>query len=109
MKTLEHRKTLRRPCHVPVEGQRGGAFDDICSVDISHSGIGFVSQSKLPLYQKIAVEVELGPGQDPVVMMGEVKWVTQIGSTKNYRIGMKFIKVLSSGSRSRLTRFFEEK
>jgi len=42
-------------------------------------------------------------------MMGEVKWVHQIGSTKNYRVGMKFIRVLSCGSRSRLTHFFEEK
>ena len=109
MKTSEHRKAMRSSCYVPIEGKQGGIFDDTCSVDISRSGIGFVSQHKISLHQKVAVEVELGPEEEPVVMMGEVKWVHQIGSTKNYRVGMKFIRVLSCGSRSRLTHFFEEK
>lgn len=108
MKTAEHRKTTRRSCLVPVEGKEGSVFSDIYSIDISRSGLGFVSRHNIKLNQTIAVEVELGPGQDPVVMLGQVKWVRPIESNDQYRVGMKFVKVLTSGSRSRLTDFFKE-
>lgn len=106
MKTTEHRKISRKSCFVPIDGKESSVFSDIHSVDISCGGLGFVSRSPVPLNKRIAVEVELGPGQDPVLMLGEVRWVKPVKYTENYRIGMKFIKVLFSGSRSRLTKYF---
>lgn len=106
MKTGEHRKVNRTFCSVPVEGRAGGDFYDVHTVDISHGGIGFVSAKPVAIHKKIAVEVELGPGNDPIVMMGEVRWIRPCYKSKGYRIGMKFVKVISAGSRSRLTQYF---
>lgn len=108
MKTSEHRKIDRTACFVPIDGKEGGIFDDIHTVDISRGGVGFISSQPIPLHKKIAVEVELGSGKDPVLMMGEVRWVRPFKNANAYRIGMKFIKVLSLGSRSRLTQYFGE-
>jgi c-di-GMP-binding flagellar brake protein YcgR len=108
MKTIEQRKSLRKGCVVPVDGREGGAFEDLCAVDISQGGLGFISSKPVPIHKKIAVEVELGRGKDPVLMMAEVKWVRPLEQSQNFRIGMRFIKVLYSGSKSRLTQYFQE-
>lgn len=108
MKTIDHRKNPRRECRIPVDGRQGGAFENICAVDISRGGLGFVSSRPVPLRKKIAVEVELSFGGDPVLMLGQVQWVKPLKEHSSYRVGLKFIKVLSSGSRSRLIEYFEE-
>ncbi len=106
MKTINHRRNSRKECLVPVEGKEEGIFANVHTVDISAGGLGFVSQCVIPLKEQIAVEVELGPDMEPVLMLGEVKWVQPISRTDHYRIGMQFIKTLTVGSRSRLTRYF---
>ncbi len=109
MGKIEQRKTTRRSCLVPVDGKQGTELSEIFSVDISRTGLGFMSKKRLPVNKRIAVEVELGPDQASVIMLGEIKWVRPAGSIENYRVGMKFIKVLASGSRSRLTQYFGDK
>lgn len=106
MKIINHRRNNRKECLVPVEGKAEGMFANVHTVDISSGGLGFVSQCVIPLKEQIAVEVELGPEMEPVLMLGEVKWVKPISCTDHYRIGMQFIKTLTVGSRSRLTRYF---
>lgn len=108
MKTIENRKSPRRECVVPVEGQQGCFFDNVCALDISQGGLGFLSVQPVPLRKKIAVEVDLGFEQDPVLMLAEVKWVKPLRQGRQYRVGMKFVKVLLSGSISRLKQYFQE-
>ncbi|MEW5894720.1 MAG: PilZ domain-containing protein, partial [Candidatus Omnitrophota bacterium] len=90
---------------VPVEGKEKSSFSGILTVDISNGGIGFIFYEPIPVGKKIAVEVEVSPDQEPVLMQAEVKWVKKIGDNGQYRIGMQFVKVLFSGSRSRLARY----
>lgn len=104
----DHRKNLRKGCVVPVDGKNDSAFSDICTIDIGSGGLGFISDHPIPVHKRIAVEVELGRAGDPVLMMAEVKWVRPFEDGRRYRIGMKFVRVLSSGSRSRLTQYLGE-
>jgi len=108
MGSINQRKFNRKRCMVQVEGEESGVFGDLCALDISRGGMGFISHKAIPLHKKIPVEVEAGIGHEPIVMLGEVKWVRPLKQQGQYRIGMKFVKVLSSGSRSRLTCYFGE-
>lgn len=100
----EQRKAKRYNCAVPVDGKFGSAFDHTQTVDISRNGIGFISDSALPLNEKIAVEIALSPDGEPVVVMGVVKWVRKLTDSDQYRIGMTFSEVLS-GSQTRLNQY----
>ena len=100
----EQRKAKRYNCTVPVDGKEGSVFEHTRTVDISRNGIGFVSDTALPLNQKIAVEIALSADGEPVVVMGVVKWVRKLTDSDQYRIGMTFAEVLS-GSQTRLNQF----
>ncbi len=103
-KKQEKRKEERFECFVPVEGKEGTSFDSTQTIDISKNGIGFISSKSVPLDKKIAVELVLNPPSDPLVVLGQVKWVRQISDSENYRVGMWFSEVLS-GSSSRLVKY----
>jgi len=102
------RKSERRKCFVPVESKKGSSFEDTQTVDISKSGIGFVSSHSLSFKQKIPIELAFSPDSDPVLVMGEVKWIHPLSGSKKYRVGMTFTKILS-GSKSRLDKYFQNK
>ena len=102
--TKNQRKAKRYSCAVPVDGKEGSVFDHIHTVDISRSGIGFVSDTAVPLNQKIAVEIALSPDTEPVVVLGVVKWVRKLTDSEQYRIGMTFSEILS-GSQTRLNKY----
>ena len=106
MKSIEHRKNDRQMCYVPVDGKANSLFSEVMTVDISQGGIGFVSSREIPLNEQIAVEVELGVQQESALVVGEVRWVEPVRGRREYRIGMKFVRVISPGSRSRLTEYF---
>ncbi|HLD70214.1 MAG TPA: PilZ domain-containing protein [Candidatus Omnitrophota bacterium] len=102
------RKNERRQCFVPVEGKKGSSFEDTQTVDISKGGIGFVSSHSLSFKQKIPIELAFSPDSDPVLVMGEVKWIHPLSGSKKYRVGMTFTRILS-GSKSRLDKYFQNK
>ncbi|MDO8675667.1 MAG: PilZ domain-containing protein [Candidatus Omnitrophota bacterium] len=97
----------RLDCFVPVEGKAGSAFDQTQTVDISRNGIGFVSSHPHQVNEKVAIEIQLKPNAEPVLVLGVVKWVSKLSDSKNYRIGLNFAEVLS-GSPTRLDRYFDE-
>lgn len=99
------RKTERVTCLVPVEGKEGGVFDLSKTIDISKTGIGFVSQKKIPLNKKIAIELDFNQDGDPVFVIGRVQWVHPIADTQSFRVGLRFTDLRSS-SRSRLGQYF---
>ena len=103
---MEHRKNIRLTCHVPVDGQNGSIFGESLTVDISSGGIGFITKQPIPVDEKIAVEIELSPKEDPVILMGRVLWVQQIGHSDKYRIGMKFGDNVLEGAQDRLKQYF---
>jgi len=105
---MENRRASRQSCLVPVDSKPGTIFDQVRTVDISPGGIGFVSSAKLPLRKKIAVELLLTPDADPVLVLGEVRWVKPIAESELYRVGMKFVKSVADNSRTRLKQYFQE-
>jgi hypothetical protein len=104
--STEQRKSKRYGCYVPVEGKTDGIFAETQTVNISKDGIGFVSSHAIPVNEKIAIELTL-QDDEPVVVLGVVKWSTRIGDTEQYRIGMTFEEVLS-GSRRELTKYLQK-
>ena len=107
MKTASNKRTEgRQGCFVPVEGKNGSAFDDTQTVDISRHGIGFVSAHPHEINEKVAVEIQLKPDTEPVLVLGVVKWVRKISDSDQYRIGLNFQEILS-GSETKLKRHFQ--
>ena len=92
------RKCARFDCYVPVNGKEGAAFSSTKTVDISRDGIGFLSNHAIPLKERVAIELALKPDTEPVLVIGEVKWVRKISDTDQYRIGLTFADVID-GSR----------
>jgi hypothetical protein len=92
------RKSARFDCYVPVNGKEGAAFSSTKTVDISRDGIGFLSNHAIPLNEKVAIELALKPDTEPVLVIGEVKWVRKIADTDQYRIGLTFADIID-GSR----------
>ena len=108
-KNINHRKSKRVSCLVPVDGKKDGVFDQTKTIDISKGGVGFLSIHKIPLNQKVAIEIELDENSEPVIVVGKVRWVEAIESASEmYRVGMSFEDILS-GSKSRLTKYLATK
>ena len=97
----DKRKARRFNCLVPVDGKEGTAFSTTKTVDISRDGIGFVSSRAIPLKEKIAIELALKPDTEPVLVIGEVRWVRKLSDSEQYRIGLTFSDVID-GSRDLL-------
>jgi len=101
-KKMNFRKNTRHRCYVPVDAKKGTAFHDILTLDISREGMGLLSHRKVPLDEEIAVELDLNPGQEPILVMGRIVWVKRLSESEKYRLGMKFTDKLSSDATSRL-------
>jgi hypothetical protein len=109
MKTkADSRKFQRNGCFVPVDGKEGTPFDGLRTVDISSGGVGFVAPKSLAVNQKIAVELELSPEGEPVLVVGEVKWVTKLSRSGKYRVGMSFLNGVNEDSADRLKKHFRK-
>ena len=104
----DKRKDDRRQCVVPVESKKGSVFENTQTVDISKSGMGFVSSHALAFKQKIPIELALSPKGDPVLVVGEVQWIRPLPGKKKYRTGMIFTDILN-GSKLRLEQYFQNK
>ncbi len=101
----EKRRNKRCQCYVPVDGKKNSTFDTTRTIDISKNGVGFMSSRSIPINEKIAIELALTPKSEPVLVLGQVKWVSPVSGANTFRIGMQFAEVLS-GSRSRLDKYF---
>lgn len=102
------RSEARYNCFVPVEGKEGSEFCRTKTLDISRHGIGVLSAQPIEINQKIALEIVLKPNTEPVMVIGVVKWVQQIGKTDQYRVGLVFSDVIS-GSPTRLDKYLSSK
>src|SRR5947209_6486979 len=100
------RSENRRNCFVPVESKSDSTFDQTQTVDISRHGIGFISPHAHTINERIAIEIQLKPNTDPVLVIGTVKWVRKISDGEQYRIGLNYDEIIS-GSQKRLDRYFD--
>jgi len=105
-KKAELRRARRKDCVVPVEGKQGTVFDGVRTVDISRGGVGFVSSKRIPINEKVVIELDFQPKVDPVLVVGQVKWVSKIKDSQLYRIGMSFTDDVEEDSGSRLKQYF---
>jgi len=101
-----NRMKVRNNCFVPVEGKIDSIFDQTQTVDISCHGIGLISPCSHDINEKIAIEIQLEPNTNPVLVVGIVKWIRRLPGPEQYRIGMSYDGI-SSGSQRRLDRYFE--
>ena len=113
MNVENKRKTPRFDCFVPVEGKASSVFSSTKTVDISRDGIGFLSSRPVALKERIAIELALKPDTDPVLVIGEVKWVRKLSDSDQYRIGLTFSDIID-GSKDALneslsTRFINKR
>ncbi len=106
-KKTEQRRMSRQLCAVPVDGKEGGVFEGIRTVDICQGGVGLISNKAIPVHEKIVVQIDLGPEEQPVLVLGEVRWVEKAQHADYYRVGMSFCEEVGSGSRSRLKNYFK--
>lgn len=108
MTTLKNkRKSERCECVVPIDGKQGGVFRNVITTDISKTGMGFVSQCKIPVNKEIPIELDLEENGEPVFVIAKVKWVKPIPQTTQYRLGLNFESVLSGG-KTRLNKYFKK-
>lgn len=91
---VNKRKSPRFDCYVPVDGKQGSIFSSTRTVDISRDGIGFLSNHPVPLNERIAIELALKPDAEPVLVIGQVKWVRKVSDSDQYRIGLTFSDII---------------
>lgn len=106
-KELNKRKNTRLSCEVPLEGKKGGIFDESNVIDISKGGLGFISPRRIPVNKRIPIELDLAEEDYPVFVIGKVLWARAIEGSSNYRIGVTFEDILR-GSKARLQKFFHK-
>lgn len=102
---MNKRRSPRSFCHVPVDGQEGGLFDRTQTVDFSKGGLGFISPKQIPLNKRITIELNLTTEDNPVFVVGKVKWVKSLPVGHHYRVGLCFENILK-GSKFHLNKYF---
>ena len=101
------RKSERFPCLVPVEGKAGGAFDHAATLDFSKEGVGFISESRIPLHKEVTIALDLGAEEGPIFVRGKVQWVKPMVGSDFFRAGVLFNNFLK-GSKRELSRYFND-
>ncbi len=100
------RKNKRHHCYVPVEGKRGEPFAGSQTIDISSDGAGLLINSFVQVKSEMPVELDVAPSSDPILTMGEVRWIKRIPNSEQYRVGLYF-KDLKQNIKSRINRVFQ--
>ena len=90
-KTSNNRHGKRTGCYVPVDGKSGSEFEESCTVDISRDGLGLVSSRRVFIEDKITVALQLDSQKDPVLAVGQVKWVKKMPDSQGYRVGIELL------------------
>jgi len=103
---MNKRENTRHECCVPLMDERKETLSNSRTIDISRTGVGFISARFLPINSKLMVELALSREEHPVLVQGRVKWIEKIPHTPNFRIGMNFSDI-SSETQSRIEQHFK--
>ena len=95
-KIMEKRESQRFVCDVPLMDEKREALRNSRTIDISQTGVGFVSARFIPINTKMMVEISLEREGAPVLIQGKVKWVEKDSQAGSYRVGMVFPDILVS-------------
>ncbi len=87
---MNKRIDSRFDCCVPLMDEKKEALLSSQTIDISKSGVGFVSARFIPMNTKMTVELSLQRDSMPFLVQGKVKWVEKMPNSSNFRIGMSF-------------------
>jgi hypothetical protein len=90
-KKANNRHDKRTGCYVPVDGKSGSEFEESCTIDISQGGLGLVSSRRVFVDDKITVALQLDSKKDPVLTVGQVRWVKKMPDSQGYRVGMQLL------------------
>ena len=101
------RRAKRYTCLVPVDGKKGTLFGQTLTFDISKGGMGLISPNKIPLNKTIAIALDLEESDEPVLVIGKVRWVVPIEDSSQFRVGLSFDEVLG-GTKSRIEQYFKK-
>ena len=104
---MNKRLSTRYECCVPLMDEEREILARSQTVDVSKSGVGFVSARFIPMNTKMMVEISLTRDGSPVLVQGKVKWVEKMSDSSNFRIGMAFPDILSQVE-SRIENCFKE-
>ena len=88
-KASDKRSHARFQCAVPVEGKKGTAFNQSQTIDISRGGVGLIVNNRVAVNSRMAVELNLAADSEPVLAMGQVRWVQRLPDS-GYRLGIAF-------------------
>ncbi len=102
------RKNPRHTCTVPVDGKQGGPFESSKTVDFSQGGLGLISNRRISLNKKIAIQLDLSEEGQSALVVGKVQWVSPIAQTNHFRIGVAF-KDMFQGSRANVKDYLRNK
>ena len=105
-KIMNKRESTRHECCVPLMDEQKAVLRSSHTVDLSSTGVGFVSTRFVPINSKLMVELSLSRTETPVLVQGCVKWVEKIPHTPNFRVGMNFSDI-SSDIQSRIEKYFK--
>ncbi|MBM3252121.1 MAG: PilZ domain-containing protein [Candidatus Omnitrophica bacterium] len=108
MDEQERRQFYRDQCQVPVLCKRGALLENSITRDISQSGIGLLVQKFVPKDTNLIMELSLAPKTEPILAVGQVKWIRKVGYGDRYRLGMQFTD-LSPGAKNRLSDYLKER
>ena len=106
MSAAEKRKAKRYSCAVPLDSKANGAFAGSQAVDISRGGAGLIVRNPIALNTKMAVEIDFSLQGEPILAVGQVKWIQQVPNKDSYRVGLSFEDV-KADSKSRLKKFIK--
>ncbi|MDP8266985.1 MAG: PilZ domain-containing protein [Candidatus Aceula meridiana] len=104
---MEKRIAARYDCQVPLLDEKKETLGQSQTIDISKSGVGFVSARFIPINTKMMIEISLARDGEPVLIQGKVKWVEKAVKASTYRIGMTFPDI-SETAQSRIESYFHE-
>lgn len=104
-KSSDKRNHTRFQCAVPVEGKKGTAFSQSQTIDISRGGVGLIVNEAVAVNTRMAVELNLAADSEPVLAMGQVRWVQRLPDS-GYRLGIAFDQ-LEAGFRSAFQKYFK--
>jgi len=104
---MEKRIAARYECQVPLMDEKKETLACSQTIDISKTGVGFVSAQFIPINTKMMVEISLARDGEPVLIQGKVKWVEKAAEASTYRVGMTFPDI-SDQAQSRIESYFKE-
>lgn len=103
---MNKRQSVRHECCVPLMDEHKEILVSSRTVDLSRTGVGFISTRFVPINSKLMVELSLSRGETPVLVQGSVKWVEKIPNTPHFRVGMNFADI-SGDVQSRIEQHFK--